>query len=546
MAHTRRQGWAGRLVGVAVLLVSVWTNDRSGHAAGADPDTSAIPRIEEGSCPSSIPASDRVRCLTLVVPETRQGSGAERLVRLPVVVIAATDSEHRLPDPVLWIDYSAGDGAVGIRVRNFTEESLALNERRDVITLDLRGTGLAEPALTCPEVTELNRGPFAEDVDETTPEGRSMRLDAIGRCRDRLVADGVDLSAYAADDAAEDLEDLRVALGVEQWNIVAGEYGSKLAQLLARDHPEGVRTVVVNSTPIPLQADWFSDLAANAAGGWAAVVAACTSDSGCAEAFPDITERLDTLVTDLDANPRHHDEVVDVTDGREPLLVTASRMLSYVRFYTRDSNFHGAMPMHLAGPLGGQADLWPVLDPDDPATLIYVASDVRIQPAWGIWELIPQNSTSDLTSYAFGAHLSAVCRDEAPFADPADLAEAATVPLFGPFLGRHADLEACDVWDVEPAPPAADEPVASDVPFLVLAGDFDTVSSPAWADAFADGLRAAQIVHFAGTGTQPTGGPQTTAQICARQIRDQFLAQPDEPIDRACVATSHGPPFLLP
>ena len=139
-----------------------------------------------------------------------------------------------------------------------------------------------------------------------------------------------------------------------------------------------------------------------------------------------------------------------------------------------------------------------------------------------------------------------MCRDEAPFADPAGLAEAAAVPLFGPFLGHHADLEACDVWAVEPAPPAADEPVASDVPFLVLAGDLDTVSSPAWADAFADGLSAAQVVHFPGTGTQPTGGPQTTAQICAREIRDQFLAEPAEPVDRTCVATSRGSAFLLP
>ena len=65
------------------------------------------------------------------------------------------------------------------------------------------------------------------------------------------------------------------------------------------------------------------------------------------------------------------------------------------------------------------------------------------------------------------------------------------------------------------------------MPFLVLAGDLDTVSSPAWADAFAEGLSAAQIVHFPGVGTQPTGGPPSTAQTCARQIRDQFLAEPE-------------------
>ena len=87
-----------------------------------------------------------------------------------------------------------------------------------------------------------------------------MRLNTIRQCHDRLVDEGVDLSAFASADAAEDLEDLRVALGVDQWNLVVGEYGSMLAQIVVRDHPEGVRSVVVNSTPVPLQADWFGIL----------------------------------------------------------------------------------------------------------------------------------------------------------------------------------------------------------------------------------------------------------------------------------------------
>jgi len=81
---------------------------------------------------------------------------------------------------------------------------------------------------------------------------------------------------------------------------------------------------------------------------------------------------------------------------------------------------------------------------------------------------------------------------------------------------RQADLEACDVWAVDPSPASANEAARSDVPFLVLAGDLDTVSSPEWADAFAEGLSDTQVIHFAGLGTQPTGPPETTAQQCAR------------------------------
>ena len=138
-----------------------------------------------------------------------------------------------------------------------------------------------------------------------------------------------------------------------------------------------------------------------------------------------------------------------------------------------------------------------------------------LQPAWGVWELFPQNASTDFGSYA-SVPTSRRCAATKPRSPIRQLLQPpADVPLFGPFLGHHADLEACDVWAVEPAPPAANEPVHSDVPFLVLAGDLDTVSSPAWADAFAEGLTAAQIVHFPGVGTQPTGGPTNDrADLC--------------------------------
>jgi pimeloyl-ACP methyl ester carboxylesterase len=510
--------------------------------------SSGVPRVEEGDCVDRVPTTDRVRCLTLVVPESRgvAGAGSERLVRLPVVIVAAQEPSERLADPVLWIDYGPGDGFVAGRARNFIDEANQLNRDRDVITLDLRGSGLAEPTLACPEVTDLNTGAFAAEIDETSPEGRTMRLDTIRQCHDRLVDEGVDLSAFASADAAEDLEDLRLALGVERWNLVVGEYGSRLAQILARDHPEGVRSVVVNSTPVPLQADWFADLAPNAARGWSALIATCEADAGCAQAFPDLAGRLDGFVADLAANPRRFDEVQLDGPVRAPFLLTSSRLLSYVRFYGRVSQFLGEMPMSVAGPPGGSAGTVQTFDPDNPDTLKFQASDAYFIGAWGLWELFPQNATAENGSYALGAHLSAVCRDEAPFTEDGRLAAAASTPLFGPFLGRHADLEACDVWAVDPSPASANEAVRSDVPFLVFAGDLDTVSSPEWADAFSEGLSDTQVVHFAGLGTQPTGPPETTAQQCARQLRDAFLAEPTAPVDDACVATSHGPAFSLP
>ena len=59
--------------------------------------TSGVPARRGGGLRRQVPTTDRVRCLTLVVPESRGVAGAEseRLVRLPVVIVAAQEPSDR-------------------------------------------------------------------------------------------------------------------------------------------------------------------------------------------------------------------------------------------------------------------------------------------------------------------------------------------------------------------------------------------------------------------------------------------------------------------
>ena len=74
-----------------------------------------------------------MRCFTLIVPEDRSDPVAERVVRLPVVIIGARDGPGRAEAPVLWVDYGAGDGFLLTRVKVFSESPIEINEqaRRD-------------------------------------------------------------------------------------------------------------------------------------------------------------------------------------------------------------------------------------------------------------------------------------------------------------------------------------------------------------------------------------------------------------------------------
>jgi pimeloyl-ACP methyl ester carboxylesterase len=40
---------------------------------------------------------------------------------------------------------------------------------------------------------------------------------------------GIDLNQYQTNAAADDVEDVRRALGIAQWNLLGGSYGTRLA-----------------------------------------------------------------------------------------------------------------------------------------------------------------------------------------------------------------------------------------------------------------------------------------------------------------------------
>ena len=112
---------------------------------------------------------------------------------------------------------------------------------RDMIFVDARGTGLSQPRLGCPEFDALAVAAFPN------APSRAAYLASVRQCRDRLRADGVDLDAYDSAANAEDLDELRVALGYDRWNVLGISNGGLATLTLMRLHPEGIRSVVLDS-----------------------------------------------------------------------------------------------------------------------------------------------------------------------------------------------------------------------------------------------------------------------------------------------------------
>jgi pimeloyl-ACP methyl ester carboxylesterase len=116
----------------------------------------------------------------------------------------------------------------------------------DVILLDQRGTGRSAPSLDCPGEASL-------PADALADEERALRalLGPLERCAARLAAEGIDPADYTTEASADDVDELRRALGEERVNLLGFSYGTELALAVARRHPEVVDRLVLASVRPP-------------------------------------------------------------------------------------------------------------------------------------------------------------------------------------------------------------------------------------------------------------------------------------------------------
>jgi pimeloyl-ACP methyl ester carboxylesterase len=122
------------------------------------------------------------------------------------------------------------------------------------------------------------------------------------------------LSAFNTTENAADVADLRIALGIDEWNVYGVSYGTNLALQLLRDHPEGIRAMVLDGVVPPqtrsVEMDWDA-----AAAGYRALFDACARQPQCRNAFPNAYAEFTRLVSDLTERPRTQSPI-PISDDR--------------------------------------------------------------------------------------------------------------------------------------------------------------------------------------------------------------------------------------
>jgi hypothetical protein len=146
---------------------------------------------------------------------------------------------------------------------------------------------------------------------------------------------------------------------------------------------------------------------------------------------------------------------------------------------------------------------------------------------------------------SWGMYFSVLCHDEAPFSslEGFEAARARHPELAGMYdhfeIGPLA-FEVCDSWDAGVAEARENEPVQSDIPTLIMTGQYDPITSPAFGEAIAGSLENATFLLFPGLshGASGTG--------CATGIMLAFLDHPSATIDTGCLSDPAVARFTLP
>ena len=518
MTHIKRQHMAG----FGLLLLIGWLMGGATRPLQAQSESTlpASGRFVAEDCATLLPDYDvltgdtavsrEVFCGTVTVPQRhRQPDGRE--LALSVVVIPYQGSD-RQPDPLIFAQGGPGGSTIDLFASNILEDGNFLDLPQDLILFDQRGTLHTSPNLFCLEEEMALTDAYAEQL-LGFEENLALYLEAMGQCRTRLEAEGVDLAAFNSVENAADVQAVRLALGYDEFNLYGVSYGTLLGLNLLREFPAGVRSVVLDAVVVP-QEPFIAATAVTSDRAFDELFAACAADDECAQAFPNLETKFYNLVAQYNETPLR----VPMTDPETGK--------TYLIHYDGDA---------LMGTLFGN---------------LYATFMLPYLPY--LIEAIEQEDfgflSADLSLRAFdrtfstGMYYSVVCAEQGWVGGQIVLVdEIHPAVVTSNQESLTSVLAVCELWEIPVLDELTEQVVQSDVPALLLSGEFDPITPEQNALTVLEGLSQGQSFTFSNTGH---GAVFDSA--CARNMMADFLADPTAVVNAACLSETPELDFVTP
>jgi pimeloyl-ACP methyl ester carboxylesterase len=165
-----------------------------------------------------------------------------------------------------------------------------VNEHRDLVFVDVRGTGRSAP-LDCPEPSD------EEPLQAYFEEFLSERY--VRACLARQQAD---VRFYTQPIAMDDINEVREALGYARINLFGTSGGTRQAQLYIRRHGGSVRSAVLQGV-IPMDGEMPLSFAQAMEAGMRALIDGCGADASCRAAHPDLARAWEAAKQRFERGP---------------------------------------------------------------------------------------------------------------------------------------------------------------------------------------------------------------------------------------------------
>jgi pimeloyl-ACP methyl ester carboxylesterase len=385
-----------------------------------------------------------------------------------------------------------------------------LLDRRNLLLVDQRGTGLSEP-IHCPALQDL----------------RMAYRVAAGKCG-RKLGDRADdySSALSADDLAAVIRKLKLG----KVDVYGDSYGTFFMQVFAGRHPELVRSVVLDSAYPTYGESAFYPTQGPAMN--RAFEAVCRQSFDCRNQGLPFSDALDAVLAKVRVKP-WRGGAYDADGVRMRVTVTARNLVTVAFGATYTPAFYRELTAALRSALDG--DRKPLLrliaeatgGGTDAGSAYYYSEGLDAAVACHDY---PQ--LYDMTSPPGAAR-------ETQYAAALDGADPATYAPFSVHEYADSDWETlswCTQWPTAPASNPAGPVVPpggsyAEVPVLVLSGELDSITTAAEGDLVTSQWPNARHVVVANSFHVTAVGD---TDRCAVLILRAFVAEPSAPLRQGC------------
>jgi pimeloyl-ACP methyl ester carboxylesterase len=355
--------------------------------------------------------------------------------------------------------------------------------------------------LECPEVNEARLTVTKQNL--TKSDYVKAELKAVRACRKNCRVEELIFRRIIVQQAPLTSKILRRLLNYQKWNLYGISYSTRLMLTAMRYYPDGIRSVLLDSV-LPPSVNYDETSVESVMRSLNLLFNACKMDAECNAAYPNIEAEFYLLVKRLNAKPvfvkvknlESKTEIKLLLDGKDVVNGVYSALETGYRL--------GSLP-----------------------SLISRAEQGDNQALTSLAE-----TKLETSGFAWGMRYSVWCTEEMPFQNRSLIKNQITVayPKLKGFGIQSNFPVICDIWKVKPTNKIENEPVKSNIPTLILAGQYDPGTPPEWGKLAAITLTNSRFFELPGMSHIPTFG-----SCCAQELAVAFFDDPQSSFDSSCV-----------